>query len=398
MGVAVSGGSDSLALLHLLHDFCATHGIDLHAVTVDHRLRPEAADEADMVAQRCALIEVPHTILTWEDWQGQGNLQGAARDARYRLMSDWATARGIDTVALGHTLDDQAETVLMRLSRQSGVDGLSAMARRSLRDGMTWVRPLLSARRAVLRQYLSEKGIEWADDPGNEEDRYDRIKMRKALKVLGPLGIDAEVLGVVAANMGQARRALDWQTFLAAKHLLQIEAGAIVLDGPAYFLQPDEIQRRLLVRAVNWVGGGTYGPRRTAVAGVIAALRKGQAATLDGCHFIRIANRLWVFREFNAVRNTVAATDALWDDRWYMTPHDPARHDPALKVRALGPDGLLQCRDWRASGLPHLVAQSTPSVWHEDELVAAPLVGQPGNWTAALREEPDTFFAALLSH
>lgn len=398
IGVAVSGGSDSMALLHLLHDFCGTYRIDLQAVTVDHRLRPEAAAEADMVAQRCATIGVPHTTLTWDDWHGQGNLQGAARDARYRLMARWAVSRGIDTVALGHTLDDQAETVLMRLSRRSGVDGLSAMARRSLRDGVTWVRPLLAARRAVLRQYLTEKGIGWSEDPGNEDDRYERIKVRKALDVLGPLGISTEVLGDVAENMGQARKALEWQTFLAARKTLEIKAGAIVLDVQSYFLQPEEIQRRLMVHAVNWISGGSYGPRRAALSGVISALRIGQAATLDGCHFIRNADRLWVFREFNAVRTAVTPTDMLWDGRWRMTPSNGGRHDPALRVRALGPDGLVQCRDWRASGLPHPVAQSTPSVWRDEELVAAPLVGQPGNWAAAPCDDPDTFFAALLSH
>ena len=126
LGVAVSGGSDSMALLHLMHEFCQINKIELQAVTVDHRLRPEAAQEAAHVARQCAEMGLPHDTLIWQDWSGEGNLQNAARNARYHKMACWAGTRGIDTIAVGHTADDQAETVLMRLARRSGVDGLLA--------------------------------------------------------------------------------------------------------------------------------------------------------------------------------------------------------------------------------------------------------------------------------
>lgn len=398
MGVAVSGGSDSMALLHLLHEFCSKRQIRLQAVTIDHCLRSESGAEAAHVAEVCARINVPHDTLVWNEWRGEGNLQGAARHARYQKMAAWAQGCGIDTIATGHTADDQAETVLMRLARRSGVDGLSAISRRTLREGITWVRPLLQARRKVLRNYLSGRGIGWFDDPSNDDVRYDRIKARNALEALAPLGIGAEVLGEVAENMNTARKALDWQTFLAAKHMVSLDAGAVLLNEASFKLEPEEVRRRLLIKAINWVNGRYYAPRRGGVSNVMAALSNGQATTLNGCHIRRIASQIWVFREFNGVRDANVGVDELWDGRWRLL-HDDAGHDHHdLRVKPLGLAGLEQCNDWRSSGRPHVVLRSTPAVWRGDVLVAAPLAGFQQNWQAKLSEEQDTFFATLLSH
>lgn len=398
IGVAVSGGSDSMALLHLLQEFCDFRQIRLHAVTVDHRLRPEAADEAAQVAQACEKIGVPHDTLVWDGWHGAGNLQNAARQARYEKMASWAKGYGIDTIATGHTADDQAETVLMRLARRSGVDGLSAISSRTVRDGVVWVRPLLQARREVLRNYLIRREISWSEDPSNDDDRYDRIKARKALAVLAPLGIGTEALGEVAENMSTARRALDWQTFLAAKQLVNHDAGAVLLEEAEFNLQPVEIQRRLMIKAINWVSRRYYAPRRDALANVMAALANGQAATLNGCHIRRIASRIWVFREHNAVRNADTRIGDLWDGRWALSACHQQPDVADLRVRALGQAGLEQCADWRSTGRPHVVLQSTPGVWRGDVLVAAPLAGFAQNWLAEMPEDQDTFFTTLLSH
>ncbi len=398
MGVAVSGGSDSMALLHLLHEFCTMRQIRLHAVTVDHRLRAESAAEARHVARVCAEIDVPHDTLVWNGWRGEGNLQGVARHARYHKMALWAQGYGIDTIATGHTADDQAETVLMRLARRSGVDGLSAISRRSLREGVTWVRPLLQARRKVLRSYLNGRGIGWIDDPSNDDAQYDRIKARNALELLAPLGIDADALGEVAANMTAARKALDWHSFLVSKQFVSLDAGAVLIEESGFTLEPDEVQRRLLIRAINWVSRGYYAPRRAALSNVMTALSKGQATTLNGCHIRRIATRIWVFREYNAVRDTEVAINELWDGRWQLSNDEALPEASDLRIRALGLEGLEQCAGWRASGRPHVVLKSTPGVWQGDRLVAAPLAGFAQNWQAKLHEEPDTFFATLLSH
>jgi tRNA(Ile)-lysidine synthase len=163
-------------------------------------------------------------------------------------------------------------------------------------------------------------------------------------------------------------------------------------------LQPEEIQRRIIVKAINWVSGSDYPPRMQAVTNVLNAIGKGQAGTVDGCHIRRIAARIWIFREFNVVATLSTSTKETWDGRWQATPDVPAVHAPELELRALGLEGLEQCTDWRATGLPHVVLQSTPAVWKGAELVAAPLAGQGQNWALEVAGGMDTFFAALLSH
>uniref|UniRef100_UPI0026223B47 tRNA lysidine(34) synthetase TilS n=1 Tax=uncultured Amaricoccus sp. TaxID=339341 RepID=UPI0026223B47 len=205
LGVAVSGGGDSVALLLLLH----AAGRDLAAVTVDHGLRPESVGEAASVAALCAARGIPHSVLRWEDRDPRGNLQQAAREARRSLIAGWAEASGIAAVALGHTLDDQAETVVMRLARGSGVDGLSAMRPETLALGILWLRPLLGIRRAALRAWLAAEGVAWAEDPTNADARFDRVRARLALPTLAGLGIGPERLAATARAVARACAALE---------------------------------------------------------------------------------------------------------------------------------------------------------------------------------------------
>ena len=184
-GVAVSGGGDSVALLLLARDWAARAGRAVEAVTVDHGLRPGSAGEAAEVAALCARIGVPHDVLAWRGWDGNGNLQDNARRARRSLIADWARSRDVGAVALGHTLDDQAETLVMRLARGSGVDGLAAMAAESRAEGIVWLRPMLGLRRADLRAWLMAEGVGWAEDPSNEDEGFARVRVRRALDVLG---------------------------------------------------------------------------------------------------------------------------------------------------------------------------------------------------------------------
>ena len=231
IGVAVSGGSDSVALLHVLATLARGTQTTLHAATVDHGLRPEAAEEATHVARIAAGLGVAHETLHWRGWTGQGNLQDAARRARQDLLTRWASRTGISVIAFGHTADDQAETVLMRLGRAAGANGLSVIPRRRLHQGIVLLRPCLSLRRDDLRAYLDRQGIAWVDDPSNDDPRFDRVRARRALPVLETLGIGVDALSAVAANMADVREALDWYTFLAARDMVQIDGpDSVILD------------------------------------------------------------------------------------------------------------------------------------------------------------------------
>lgn len=369
-------------------------GLQVRAVTVDHGLRPEAAAEAAWVGRLCAGLGVPHDTLHWLGWDGAGNLQDQARRARLSLIADWARAAGLGAVALGHTQDDQAETVLMRLARRAGVDGLSAMAAQRRAQGMTWLRPLLSVSRDDLRAYLRARGQEWIDDPSNDALRFDRVKARRALVHLAPLGITPAVLAGVADQMRMARSALGHQTEAAARQIARIEGGDVVMDRAGFQGLPDEIRRRLLVGALGWVGSADYGPRAASVQALLSAVDAGRGGTLAGCRISLRARALRVAREWQAVRGMVAAPGQLWDRRWQVSGPD----FNGLDVRALGEAGLSAVGDWRTSGLPRASLLASPAVWRAEVLIAAPLVASTADWTAELAGGADGFFLSLLSH
>ncbi|MEL6451749.1 MAG: tRNA lysidine(34) synthetase TilS [Pseudomonadota bacterium] len=395
LGVAVSGGGDSVALLAVLAEYARRTGIELNVITVDHGLRPEAKDEVALVTDLCARWGLAHHVEYWTGWGGDGNLQAAARDARYELMADWAYGNQISHIALGHTADDQAETFLMRLARGAGVDGLSAMAPRRVRHGITWVRPFLRIERSALRSYLRAARLDWCEDPSNNNRDYERIRVRDALTVLGTLGVQTETLVDVAENMARAREALDWQTFLAARDVASLVHGIVAFDLRKYRMLPEEIGRRLLIHAITWTSGSAYPPRRDAVIRTQKSVRGGQTATLDGCQISVEGNVAWVYRELNAIQDVECEVGDMWDDRWLVSgPED----DPDLKVRALGYDALSGIEGWRELGLPRAALAASPAVWYDDQLIAAPMVGLDPEWTAEPDGGQDAFFAALLSH
>lgn len=394
LGVAVSGGGDSVALLHILSRCFDADDIQLFAATVDHGLRPESADEAQNVAKLAASLGIPHTILKWTDWDGTGNLQNQARKARYQLLSDWAKANSISTVLLGHTKDDQAETVLMRLGRSAGVDGLAGIPLRRVVDGVTVMRPMLSLTRNELRDYLKRHGVNWIDDPSNDDPRFDRIKARQALNLLEPIGITAESLDDVAQNMASARTALDWYCFLAARDGTCVDGGNVILDQRKFRLMPDETARRLLVSAISWISGSDYPPRRAPVLKALEDLRESRAITLGGCHALPFGQAIWVCREFNAVRNTRCDSGQVWDQRWRLSGEEIEN----TELRALGHDGLKQYPDWRDTARPKEALIASPSVWKGDNLLAAPFAKQSQICEFELIGGSEGFFSSILTH
>ncbi|PIE16569.1 MAG: tRNA lysidine(34) synthetase TilS [Rhodobacterales bacterium] len=394
LGVAVSGGSDSCALLHLLHLWGREQGVEIEAVTVDHGLREGSADEARMVGQICAALGIKHSILHWSGWDGRGNLQDQARRARYRLMADWAKARGIAHVALGHTLDDQAETVLLRLARGSGVDGLSGMAPVSTAAGIVWHRPLLSLQRQELRDFLTRHGVCWVEDPSNDDPRFDRVKMRQALELLAPLGIDRQRLAATAQALQPARQALELQTQAAAQPLVRLQHGDVLIGQSGFAALPAEIQARLLIHALRWVSRSDYPPRRRAVLQLLADIGAGKAGSLQGCLIRPQRGDIHICREYQAVRDVQCPVEALWDQRWRVE----GPFAPGLSIRALGEEGLRQCPNWRDSDVPRASLLASPAIWQNQTLIAAPLAKNRNGWRCSLQFDCADFISSILSH
>jgi tRNA(Ile)-lysidine synthase len=209
--LAVSGGSDSLALLLLARRWRDARGAaapPLVAATIDHGLRSGASDDAAAVAAVAARWGFEHVTLAWEGPKPATGVQEAAREARYGLLLAEAERRGFANIAVAHTLDDQAETVLMRLIAGSGLKGLAGMSRASYRGRVLVHRPLLDVPRARLRHALAEAGVSWLDDPSNADPRFLRPRLRELLPLLAAEGLDAARLDLLARKFGRADRAL----------------------------------------------------------------------------------------------------------------------------------------------------------------------------------------------
>ena len=362
LGLAVSGGGDSMAMLHL----AAASGLALRVVTVDHGLRAGAAAEAAGVGRVCAGLGLPHEVLCWH-WDGRGNLQDAARRGRRAVMAGWAQRVGVGAVALAHTQDDVAETFLMRLARGAGVDGLSAMAARWDEAGVVWLRPLLGVSRAELRLYLTGIGAAWVEDPSNDNDRFDRVRMRKAMVGLGDLGLTAARLAEVAGHQAQARQALERAADQAFARCAVVQGNAVRLDVATLAREAPEVQRRVLMQATLQLVPSDYAPRGPALQALLGQVLAGKAATLAGLRFQVTRTGAWFYREYKAVAGLICGADGLWDGQWRITGDLPAGGE----MRALGA-GIAACKAWRATGLPRGAVMASPALWLGEALLAAP--------------------------
>src|SRR5207302_3523373 len=209
--LAVSGGPDSLALMWLAARWrhALARGPRLIAVTVDHGLRPEAAAEARGVKRLARSLDLPHRTLRWTGPKPRTGLPAAARAARYRLLAQAARACGATHVLTAHTRDDQAETLLMRLLRGSGIAGLAAMARQSKREGFLLARPLLNVPKSRLIATLTKAKIKFADDPTNRDPTFTRARLRELLPALAAEGGDARALARLATRLARANAAIE---------------------------------------------------------------------------------------------------------------------------------------------------------------------------------------------
>ncbi len=267
IGLAISGGPDSLALLLLMHECFADR---IYAATVDHRLRHEAAAEAQYVAHICAQRNIPHTTLTPTE-PIAGNIQSAARHVRYALLENWADKNQCVYIATAHHADDQLETVLMRLSRGSGVDGLSGI--RAVNGRI--IRPLLAFTKDELSEICNNAGIIPVQDPSNRDLDFDRVRMRKWLASSpGPLNPLASVRS--AAALADASAALDWITHKLAAERIERLSDSIILN-PADL--PHELLRRLLVHILAVIEPGNN-VRGQSIEHSLSGLSSGQTITL----------------------------------------------------------------------------------------------------------------------
>lgn len=386
--LAVSGGPDSMALMHLAAEWKALRGDgapSFSVITVDHGLRPDSAIEAALVAAAAQGLGFAHTTLHWEGGKPKTGLQAAAREARYRLIGAHLRANGWQAVATGHTQDDQAETVLMRLARGSGVDGLAAMRSVTMPDKFWLLRPLLGVSKARLETTLRDRGVTWIVDPGNEKPEFERGRLRAVRNVLDGLGLQNDQIALSAQRLGRTREALDWTSGYFAEKLgdaLHIDdLGFAEIQWDRLLELPEEIRLRILLQLLGSIGGGG----RAAVSlGQLEAMtvtrdwQSPEGLTLAGAVFSKGGKGcIMVTREYGRSplpEVVLAPGQGLeWDNRFtvFTSVNDPDH----FTVAALGPKGLDFLAKTGCCNIdgPRRAMVSIPGLWLGDALISAPL-------------------------
>lgn len=371
VAVAVSGGADSLALTVLLHRWAQERGGGVLALTVDHGLRAESAAEAALVGAWLALRGIEHRILVWQGEKPATGIQAAARQARYALLAAACADRGILHLAIAHHAGDQGETLLARLARGSGVDGLSAMAPVVETGPVRLIRPLLGLERCRLEATLKAQGQDWVQDPSNADDHYQRVRLRR---LLAREGADLPRLGATARALGRARAALEVETArLLVQGVALHEAGFARLDRACFLAAPAEIALRALAGLVRTIGGRDYPPRMEGLERLLAALEAGRPASLCGCALAMERGGVLVYRERRhpALPMEVARLPLLWDGRFTVSLE---------QGRAVA--APLQTADWSRirdeaglMALPARVRPTLPAFHDEAGLRAVPHLG-----------------------
>ncbi|UDL87854.1 tRNA lysidine(34) synthetase TilS [Mesorhizobium sp. PAMC28654] len=403
--VAVSGGSDSTALLLLLKDYLdrTAPATKLLAVTIDHNLRPASAAEAQAVAKLCAARNIPHRTLTWSGRKPSTGLPAAAREARYRLLAEAAGSEGIGLVLTGHTADDQAETVLMRQAREKGLApekglarerelareeglageegrGLAGMAPATLYDWRCWIlRPLLGTRRQTLRDFLRRQHVGWADDPTNADETFERPRIRTILARDRAAWGDAMAL---AASASAERTALGLRVAALVRGLAsQPGPGLVRLDHDFARSGDDRAAVYALRILLATVGGVAFLPDRMRGEALFDRLKDGSfCATLSRTVIDARRTGVWLRREIRGLPLPVAASDisswdgSSWDGRRRITLGD------TNSVFLIAPLGMTAARqivvpeDHGPPGLLRAGLAAEPALWR-----AGQCLGLPGN-------------------
>ena len=321
VAVGVSGGADSLTLALLLQAWAAARGGSAVALIVDHGLRAGSAADARQVAAWLDALSLEHHLLSWRGTKPRSNQQAAARAARYALLSGWCRRHGVLHLATGHHRDDQAETLLLRLGRGSGLDGLAGMPAVRELAGLRLLRPLLTVPKARLEATLRARRCTWIEDPGNRNPAYARTRLRRLRPELDTLGLTATRLAGAAEHLGRARAALE-------RAVASLLAGAVAVDPSGYaWLEPEllagagpETGQRALARVLTAIGGGGYAPRLERLSRLYDRLGTGlgRGATLAGCRILPRRGRLLIVREPAAAAAVAVEPGAQlrWDGRF----------------------------------------------------------------------------------
>ncbi len=334
------------------------------ALTVDHGLRPESADEAAKVSQWCAALGIDHHVLRWEGPKPSTGIQAKARAARYDLMSAFCISRGITVLLTAHTMDDQAETIVMRAARTESAAALAGIWPETDWNGVRVMRPLLGERRTALRQWLTDIGQDWFDDPSNEDERFERVRVRQTM-------LESDVAGLAAraeyARLEAARISGAAHGWIAA-HVTQHPESHFTFDKVA-LLQEEPLVRRAVFGTLVARAGSGASLTVNELERLLGFLGTGGRRTLGGALIAARFREVIVVREAGRITPDWAEVGdsgvLVWDRRFRVTAPPGSHVGPVL----LAP-GLI-----RVNGIPFYVHEACPAVRLADGNVV--LAGNP---------------------
>ena len=384
LAVGVSGGGDSLALALLADAWGRRHKIAITALTVDHGLRADSIVEARQVAGWMTARGIAHEILRVTEAAPVSGVQRAARDWRLAGFDRWRRDHDVGAVLLAHTAEDQAETLWLRISADSGPDGLGAMHRQTRVAGLPIARPLLAIAKRRLIATCRAHGQPWIEDPSNNNPAFDRVRLRRLAPALGLCGLGPDTAQRITASMAAARQALDrFCANFIEDHGGLSPAGVAWFDGAAFAALPAAFTDLLLSRLLWAIGGGALPARRKRVARLGAALRGSStvaARTLGGCVISRLVDgRVVLFREAAACAKAVRLVPGRktrWDNRFEACWRGPA----PVSLGALEAEGWRwmsrhapeSCVNSGLAALPYAARLSHPAIRELDGTVSVP--------------------------
>jgi tRNA(Ile)-lysidine synthase len=391
LAVAVSGGPDSLALAILADRWARERSGEIHAVTVDHRLRAGSGAEIRRLQGWLSARAIRHEVLVWPGEKPQSGIQEAARIARYRLLAGWCREHGCLHLLTAHHREDQIETHLIRRRAHSGADGLAGMSAIRELAHCRVLRPLLGVAKNRLVALLQAERQPFITDPSNLDPAFERSRFRRGedarLGGAGALGQLAEI-----RTLGLRRVAHEHEgNALCARCVDVHPAGFATLDPGIVQSAPQAIAERLLSAVAATIGGASYPPRRERVARLCnvlsAAAKRGH--TLAGCRFVHRRERVLVIRELAKAARPIQPAPGesmVWDRRFSVTL--PVVPSGRFTIGYLGLAGVIQLNrlapQLRRGSLPRLLFPILPAVWDEDGIAAVPHVGYRREGVAAL--------------
>lgn len=380
LAIAVSGGSDSMALCLLAARWAAINGHSVKAVTVDHGLRAESSDEAAQVGRWLSARNIEHHILRWSGPKPKTGIQAAARNARYALMADWMAEEGIADLALAHHAEDQAETFLLRAGQGSGIDGLASMAPVSRRQGVRILRPLLGTLKSRLTATLEAANQPWIEDPSNQDLKYTRVQLRTVLPGLSERGIDPVRISALAGKFSELRRRLCRidRIAISACSTLHPE-GFVTLDADYLSKLPLILRCRIIRQLIHAISGFPYPPRRAAIDRLVTGLSAGnefRGATLGGCRLLPWRGRILLCREARNLGPHLALQSGkptVWNGLF-----DVQVSGGNVTIGPLGPERRLapdQVDPEQLNRFPIPVRATLPAFYVGERLLAVPQLG-----------------------